>query len=126
MAKLALTFYSLLDIPIKDVVECYQAAEKSGFTYGVMSESAGRDAMVILTSAVAKTKTLKFGTNIIPIYVRSPMQTAASALTLHEVSDGRFQLLGPARAIRSAWSRVRHQIREPAVRPGNTSRSCAC
>ena len=59
MAKLALTFYSLLDIPVKDFVECYQAAEKNGFTYGVMSESAGRDAMVILTSAVAKTQTLK-------------------------------------------------------------------
>jgi 5,10-methylenetetrahydromethanopterin reductase len=117
MAKLALTFYSLLDIPIKDVVECYQAAEKSGFTYGVMSESAGRDAMVILTSAVAKTKTLKFGTNIIPIYVRSPMQTAASALTLHEVSDGRFQLLGLGTSYQKRvepWFGIKFE--KPAVR----------
>ena len=94
MAKLALTFYSLLDIPISDIVECYQAAERAGFEYGVMSESAGRDSMTILTNAAVKTTTLKLGTNIIPIYVRSPMQTAASALTLSEISGGRFKILG--------------------------------
>lgn len=94
MPKLALTFYSLLDIPVKDVVECYQVAERSGFEYGVMSESAGRDSMVILTSAAVQTQTLKLGTNIVPIYVRAPMQMAASALTLSEVAGGRFKILG--------------------------------
>ena len=94
MPRLALTFYSLVDIPVQDIVECFQAAERSGFQFGVMSESAGRDAMAILTNAAVKTTTLKLGTNIIPIYVRSPMQTAASALTLSEISEGRFQILG--------------------------------
>ena len=94
MPKLALTFYSLLDIPVQDVVECYGAAERNGFEYGVMSESAGRDAMVILTNAAVQTRTLKLGTNIVPIYVRSPMQMAASAVTLSEISGGRFRILG--------------------------------
>ena len=93
-AKLALTFYSLLDIPVKDVIECFQTAEKSGFEYGVMSESAGRDAMAILTNAALKTETLKLGTNIVPTYVRNPMQMAASTLTLSEISGGRFKILG--------------------------------
>lgn len=94
MPKLALTFYSLLDIPVSDLIECYQAAERSGFEYGVMSESAGRDAMVILTDAAVQTRTLKLGTNIVPIYVRAPMQMAAAALTLSEISGGRFRILG--------------------------------
>ena len=94
MPKLALTFYSLLDIPIDDVVECYQAAETSGFEYGFMSESAGRDAMVILARAALATSSLKLGTNILPVFVRAPWQTAASALTLNEIADGRFHILG--------------------------------
>lgn len=94
MPKLALTFYSLLDIPVRDILECFQIAERSGFEYGVMSESAGRDAIAILTNAAIKTETLKLGTNIVPIYVRSPMQMAASALTLSEISGARFKILG--------------------------------
>ena len=106
MPKLALTFYSLLDIPVRDVVECYQAAEKAGFEYGVMSESAGRDAMAILTNAAVATQTLKLGTNIIPIYTRTPMQTASSAITLSEISEGRFNILGLGTSYRKrveAW-----------------------
>lgn len=94
MPSLALTFYSLLDIPTRDVIDCYRRAEASGFEYGVMSESAGRDAMVILTEAAGGTESLKLGTNIIPMYGRSPMQTAAAALTLSESSGGRFKILG--------------------------------
>lgn len=94
MASLALTFYSLLDIPIEDVVDCWRQAESSGFDYAVMSESAGRDAAVILAHAALQTDSIKLGTNIIPMYGRSPMQTAAAALTLSEVSGGRFEILG--------------------------------
>lgn len=94
MTSLALTFYSLLDIPLDDVISCWQTAEENGFEYGVMSESAGRDAAVILARAAVETETINLGTNIIPMYVRSPMQTAAAALTLSEVSNGRFKILG--------------------------------
>lgn len=117
MSKLALTFYSLLDIPVTDIVECFQAAEKSGFAFGVMSESAGRDAMAILTNVAVKTQTLKLGTNIIPIYVRAPMQTAASALTLSEISGGRFQILGLGTSYQQrveAWFGVKFE--RPVVR----------
>lgn len=117
MAKLALTFYSLLDIPIRDVVECYQAAERAGFEYGVMSESAGRDAFAILTSVALATGTLKLGTNIIPIYNRTPMQTAASALTLNEISGGRFRILGLGTSYRKrveAW--FGEKFERPVVR----------
>jgi len=106
MTRLALTFYSLLDIPIDDVVHCWQEAETSGFDYGVMSESAGRDAAVILAEAAVRTESIKLGTNIIPMYGRSPMQTAAAALTLSEVSKGRFQILGLGTSYRKrvqAW-----------------------
>jgi 5,10-methylenetetrahydromethanopterin reductase len=90
----ALTFYSLLDIPTADMVECFKAAESAGFTYGFMSESAGRDAMMILTAAALATSKLKLGTNILPIYRRTPAQTAASAITLSEIANGRFTVLG--------------------------------
>jgi alkanesulfonate monooxygenase SsuD/methylene tetrahydromethanopterin reductase-like flavin-dependent oxidoreductase (luciferase family) len=92
--RLALTFYSLIDITVDDMVECYQRAEDAGFDYAVMSESAGRDAMVILTKAAQGTKRIKLGTNILPIYTRTPWLSAASALTLNEVAQGRFEILG--------------------------------
>lgn len=92
--RLALTFYSLIDITIDDMIECYQRAENAGFDYGVMSESAGRDAMVILAKAAQETERIKLGTNILPIYTRTPWLSAASALTLNEVADGRFEILG--------------------------------
>jgi alkanesulfonate monooxygenase SsuD/methylene tetrahydromethanopterin reductase-like flavin-dependent oxidoreductase (luciferase family) len=106
MTSLALTFYSLLDIPIEDVMLCWQEAEASGFDYAVMSESAGRDAAVILAQAAVQTSTIKLGTNVIPMYVRSPMQTAAAALTLSEISGARFQILGLGTSYRKrvqAW-----------------------
>ena len=117
MPKLALTFYSLLDIPVSDIMKCYQLAEQSGFDYGVMSESAGRDSMVILTHAASQTRSLKLGTNIVPIYVRSPMQMAASALTLTEISSGRFKILGLGTSYRQrveAWFGTSFQ--RPAAR----------
>lgn len=94
MSKMALTFYSLLDISIDDMVECFQEAERSGFDYGFMSESAGRDAPVILTQVAHETTTLKLGTNILPIYTRSPWLTATAALTVNEAAAGRFEILG--------------------------------
>lgn len=94
MSKMALTFYSLLDIPIEDIVACFQEAEQSGFEYGFMSESAGRDAPVILTQVAQQTTTLKLGTNILPIYTRAPWTTATAALTVNEAADGRFEWLG--------------------------------
>jgi 5,10-methylenetetrahydromethanopterin reductase len=117
MARLALTFYSLLDIPIDDVVDCWREAEASEFDYGVMSESAGRDAAVILAQAAVRTESIKLGTNIIPMYGRSPMQTAAAALTLSEVSKGRFEILGLGTSYRKrvqAW--FGESFKHPVVR----------
>lgn len=94
MARLAATFYSLLDLPVSDIVECFRAAEEGGFEFGVMAESAGRDAISMLTNAAVATRDLKLGTNVLPIYSRSPMQVASAALTLDEISGGRFQMLG--------------------------------
>jgi alkanesulfonate monooxygenase SsuD/methylene tetrahydromethanopterin reductase-like flavin-dependent oxidoreductase (luciferase family) len=116
MSKMALTFYSLLDISIDDMVECFQAAERSGFDYGFMSESAGRDAPVILTQVAHETTTLKLGTNILPIYTRSPWLTATAALTVNEAAAGRFEILGLGSSYRARVERWFGQSFDKPVR----------
>lgn len=106
MAELALTFPSLLELPLADALACFRAAERRGFGLGLMSESAGRDAVAILAAVAMETRTLGLGTNVVPIYLRSPMQTAAAALTLDELSGGRLRVLGLGTSYRQrveAW-----------------------
>jgi hypothetical protein len=43
MAKLALAFYSVLRMPIVDILQCARAAEEAGFGFVSVAESFHRD-----------------------------------------------------------------------------------
>ena len=74
----------------KWTVEVAQKLEDAGFQ-GIYCASFG-DGMGLCLSMAHATKTIKFGTSIMPIYYRVAFDLAQSAAYIHEISDGRFYL----------------------------------
>ncbi len=74
----------------KWTVETAQRIEAAGFQ-GIYCASFG-DGMGLCLSMAHATKTIQFGTSIMPIYYRVPFDLAQSAAYLHEISDGRFYM----------------------------------
>jgi alkanesulfonate monooxygenase SsuD/methylene tetrahydromethanopterin reductase-like flavin-dependent oxidoreductase (luciferase family) len=74
----------------KWTVEVAQKLEGAGFQ-GIYCASFG-DGMGLCLSMAHATKTIKFGTSIMPIYYRVPFDLAQSAAYIHEISDGRFYM----------------------------------
>ncbi|MEO8539241.1 MAG: LLM class flavin-dependent oxidoreductase [bacterium] len=74
----------------KWTVEIAQKLESAGFQ-GIYCASFG-DGMGLCLSMAHATKTIKFGTSIMPIYYRVPFDLAQSAAYIHEISDGRFYM----------------------------------
>jgi alkanesulfonate monooxygenase SsuD/methylene tetrahydromethanopterin reductase-like flavin-dependent oxidoreductase (luciferase family) len=74
----------------KWTVEIAQKLEEKGFQ-GIYCASFG-DGMGLCLSMAHATRTIKFGTSIMPIYYRVPFDLAQSAAYIHEISDGRFYL----------------------------------
>lgn len=91
---LALTFYSVLRMPIQDIISCSIAAEEAGFEYISMAESFYRDAAVLGTAIAGRTSRVKFGSSIYPIHTRTPFQIAMASATLNEYSSGRLGFIG--------------------------------
>ena len=94
MIKFALSYYSLLDISLEDIVATIQHADEVGIHYAVLGQSAVRDCFIGLTQVANATKKIQLGTNIVPIYTRTPTDLAMSVITLNEATGGRFTLLG--------------------------------
>ena len=99
--RLALTFYSVLKMPIADIISCSVAAEEAGFEYISMAESFYRDASVLATAIASKTSKVKFGSSIFPIPTRTPFQIAMAAATLNEFSRNRIGFIGLGTGYRS-------------------------
>ena len=94
MAKLALTFYSVLRMPIADILQCARAAEEAGFGFISVAESFYRDGAALAAAIACNTRTIRLGTSVFPIYTRTPFQLAMATATLDELSSGRMGYLG--------------------------------
>ena len=81
-------------------VEFAEAAERIGVDSLWVPEVWGYDALTGLAYVAAKTSTIKLGTFVVQLGSRSPAMLATSALSLQELSGGRFLLgrrhVGPA------------------------------
>jgi 5,10-methylenetetrahydromethanopterin reductase len=94
MTDLALTFYSVLRMPVVDIIQCARAAEKAGFAYISVAESFYRDGAALAAAIACNTREVRFGTSVFPIYTRTPFQLAMAMATLQEISGGRMGYLG--------------------------------
>ncbi len=74
-----------------------QEAERLGYTSVWTAEAYGNDAIVPLSFIAAKTSTIGLGTAIMQMPARTPAMAAMTAMTLDQLSGGRFIMgLGPS------------------------------
>ena len=81
------------DLPVADYVRYARAAEAAGFQqFWVSNDLFLRSAPVILSAVAAATERIEIGTCILNPYTIHPSEIAMLAVTLDELSGGRFNL----------------------------------
>src|SRR6185503_16308925 len=73
-------------------VDLARRAEALGYDSVWVTHGSGRDSFVVLSAYAAATTRLGVGNGVVPIYPRHPVAMAQAALTLSELSAGRFRL----------------------------------
>ncbi len=77
---------------VDEVVSQVRSSAEAGFTSVVMPQIFGIDTITALTVAAHEVPGIELGTGVVPTFPRHPMMLAAQALTLQQVSQGRFTL----------------------------------
>ena len=67
-------------------------AEELGYDSVWVTHGSGRDSFVVLAAYGAATSRIAVGNGVVPIYPRHPTVMAQAALTLNEMTGGRFRL----------------------------------
>jgi F420-dependent oxidoreductase-like protein len=73
-------------------IDLARRAEDLGYDSVWVTHGAGRDSFVVLAAYGAATKRVGLGNGVVPIYPRHPVTMAQAALSLNEVTGGRFRL----------------------------------
>jgi F420-dependent oxidoreductase-like protein len=73
-------------------VDLVRRAEALGYESVWVTHGLGRDSFLVLAAYAAATTRLHLGNGVVPIYPRHPVAMAQAALTLAEMSGGRFTL----------------------------------
>jgi alkanesulfonate monooxygenase SsuD/methylene tetrahydromethanopterin reductase-like flavin-dependent oxidoreductase (luciferase family) len=78
--------------PPPGVTDAIELAEKLGFDSIWTAAAYGSDCLTPLAWSGAATSTMRLGTNILRISARTPAAAAMAAMTLDQLSGGRFIL----------------------------------
>jgi alkanesulfonate monooxygenase SsuD/methylene tetrahydromethanopterin reductase-like flavin-dependent oxidoreductase (luciferase family) len=73
-------------------IDCVKLSETLGYDSVWVTHGLGRDSFLVLAAYVAATSRIGLGNGVVPIYPRHPAAMAQAALTLSELSAGRFRL----------------------------------
>jgi probable F420-dependent oxidoreductase len=76
----------------QDYQELARLAEELGYETVWVPEGGGRDSLTSLASIALRTERIKLGTGILPIFARTPINTAMGAAGMAAVSGDRFIL----------------------------------
>tara|TARA_B100000900_G_scaffold330213_1_gene290709 strand:+ start:1375 stop:2412 length:1038 start_codon:yes stop_codon:yes gene_type:complete len=90
--KLAIEMGQIQPDTLKHTVEWVQFAERLGVSMAFSAEAWWSDAVTPLAFLADKTHSIKLATGIMQTTARTPAMTAMSALTLHDLTGGRFIL----------------------------------
>jgi alkanesulfonate monooxygenase SsuD/methylene tetrahydromethanopterin reductase-like flavin-dependent oxidoreductase (luciferase family) len=77
---------------LASTVELARRAEDLGYESVWVTHGSGRDSFLVLAAYGAATRRLALGNGVVPIYPRHPAMMAQAALTLSELTGGRFRL----------------------------------
>jgi F420-dependent oxidoreductase-like protein len=92
MRRLGLTLQLGEGISRPDLLKLARLAEERGYEAIFVPESWGYDAVTTLAELATRTRRIKLGTGILPIWSRSPALLAMTAASLDDLSGGRFIL----------------------------------
>jgi len=84
--------YLIPGADLRLAVELTRQVEAWGYDSLWVTHGGGRDAFLVLSAYTQATQTIGVGTGVVPIYPRHPVALAQEALTLAELSAGRFRL----------------------------------
>ena len=73
-------------------IDLARRAESAGYDRVWVTHGSGRDSFLVLAAYGAATTRLGLGNGVVPIYPRHPVVMAQAALTLAELTSGRFTL----------------------------------
>lgn len=90
--KLAIEISRLQADNLATITEWVRHAEKLGVDMAFSAEAWWSDAVAPLAYLADKTEQIKLATGIMQVTARTPAMTAMSALTLHDLTGGRFVL----------------------------------
>ena len=90
--KLAIEIGTAQADNLDTITQWVQFAERQGVDMAFSAEAWWSDAATPLAYLADKTEKIKLGTGIMQITARTPAMTAMTALTLHDMSGGRFVL----------------------------------
>jgi alkanesulfonate monooxygenase SsuD/methylene tetrahydromethanopterin reductase-like flavin-dependent oxidoreductase (luciferase family) len=90
MARLGTVLIAGPDWPA--ALRSVQLAEELGYDSVWVTNNVAREAFVVLTAYACATKRIAVGTDIVQIYTRHPAVMAQQALSLNDISGGRFRL----------------------------------
>ena len=77
---------------LEQAFERVELAESLGYEAVYVTQVAGRDALTVCTAYASRTQRIRVGTGVVPIYTRTPATMAQTAVTIDELSGGRFTL----------------------------------
>src|SRR3954451_5571829 len=77
---------------IDQAVERVRLAESLGYDAVYCTQTAGRDALTVMTAYALATSRIRVGPGVVPIYTRTPATMAQTAATIDELCDGRLNL----------------------------------
>ncbi len=92
MARFGVRLENDPNLTPQDYQELAAQAEANGFDAVWVPEGGGRDSLTSLATMAMKTERVQLGTGILPIFARTPTNTAMGAAGMAAVSDGRFML----------------------------------
>ena len=75
-----------------EIVECVRLAEDLGYESAWVAEGHGGDQFAILSACATATSTIRLGTDITSVFVRTVPTIAMAAMTVDDLSGGRFML----------------------------------
>ena len=77
---------------LDSAVSRVERAEALGYDSVFTTHLAGLDSLTLLAVYAARTKRVRLGTGVLPLYSRSPVATAQQAVTVDQMSGGRLVL----------------------------------
>ena len=89
---MALAAYLNPGVDLATASDLARACERLGYDSVWVTHGLGRDSFLVLAAYGAVTTRIGLGNGVVPIYPRHPVAMAQAALTLNEMTAGRFRL----------------------------------